>query len=133
MDMQESIEQVLERFAVWPHAGMVAKAIIAALREQEPARWEYMINGAHIGWSDVLPLDDDADEGTLVGFYALPIPPVEQAAAPTIEQLTAMCYELGMLPCGDVVPVQWLDILKRQYMAALKVAALSEQRSGEKS
>ncbi len=66
---------------------------------------------------------------TLLKDGVSPTPPDAVSSAirpipePTLEMLTAMAVELGMMPAGDPLVVQWIPTLKRQYLAALKVAA----------
>lgn len=42
---------------------------------------------------------------------------------PTVEMLTEMAYILRLYPRGEIVHVQFLKILKEQYLAAITVAA----------
>lgn len=47
----------------------------------------------------------------------------EGGEAPTHEQLCEMAYLLRMARRGDVIPVQWLEMLKRQFVAAMAAAS----------
>jgi hypothetical protein len=47
---------------------------------------------------------------------------------PTIEQLSQMAYELRIMPKGEIVPIEILEILKKQFNAALKVATIPQEK-----
>ena len=54
--------------------------------------------------------------------YTTQAAPVEEGAmsevVPTVETLSEMAYLLDLVPRGEIVPIQFLEILKRQFVAA---------------
>lgn len=42
--------------------------------------------------------------------------------SPTLEMLSEMAYLLNLVPRGDIVPVQILEVLQKQFMAVMTVA-----------
>jgi hypothetical protein len=48
----------------------------------------------------------------------------QAAREPSIEQLTEMAYLLELVPRGEVVCVQFLDVLRKQYRAAMEASGV---------
>jgi hypothetical protein len=48
----------------------------------------------------------------------------QAAREPSIEQLNEMAYLLALVPRGEVVCVQFLDVLRRQYRAAMEASGV---------
>ena len=48
----------------------------------------------------------------------------EEAREPTIDQLVEMAYLLELVPRGETVCVQFLDVLRRQYRAAMEASGV---------
>jgi hypothetical protein len=48
----------------------------------------------------------------------------EEAREPSLEQLREMAYLLDIVPRGEVVCVQFLDVLRKQYRAAMEASGV---------
>lgn len=48
----------------------------------------------------------------------------ESAREPSLEQLTEMAYLLELVPRGEVVCVQFMDVLRKQYRAAMEASGV---------
>ena len=74
-------------------------------------------------------LADVQDEGGVNTYYSegavlecIAAALASRSEAPTLKMLEEMAYLLKLVPRGDNVPVQFLDVLQKQFLAAMTVA-----------
>jgi hypothetical protein len=133
---------------MWPEHSCAAKCMYS----EASAKPIYQVENVDGDWSDVDWLTyESTEEGARRIVYAAPQQPAQSAEQderveaysrgwddalryaapqePSTKMLREMAYELQLVPNGEVVCVQFLDVLRKQYKAAFNAARAASPQS----